>query len=140
MLNNLMFFVPLRVGTQEAGKVLVFAMLGLNPAQGLAAGLISRIRELAWAFIRARHPGSIPAFMLTSPAVTSEASPALAQFCRRTAARIGERREPDPISGPASSPFLSPFVYPFLVGQVLISPFSSTLPSRSSFFAAALRL
>ena len=51
MLNNLMFFVPLRVGTQEAGKVLVFAMLGLNPAQGLAAGLISRIRELAWAFI-----------------------------------------------------------------------------------------
>ena len=51
MLNNLMFFVPLRVGTQEAGKVLVFAMLGLDPAQGLAAGLISRLRELAWAFI-----------------------------------------------------------------------------------------
>ena len=51
MLNNLMFFVPLRVGTQEAGKVLVFAMLGLNPAQGLAAGVICRIRELTWSFI-----------------------------------------------------------------------------------------
>lgn len=50
-LNNLMFFVPLRAGTQEAGKALVFAMLGLSPAQGLAAGVIARIRELTWAFI-----------------------------------------------------------------------------------------
>jgi glycosyltransferase 2 family protein len=49
-LNNLMFFVPLRVGTQEAGKALVFAMLGLNPTQGLAAGVVCRIRELIWAF------------------------------------------------------------------------------------------
>jgi uncharacterized protein (TIRG00374 family) len=50
-LNNLMFFVPLRAGVQEAGKVLVFAMLGLEPAQGLAAGIIYRIRELTWSFI-----------------------------------------------------------------------------------------
>ena len=50
-LNNLMFFVPLRAGVQEAGKVLVFAMLGLEPAQGLAAGVIYRMRELTWAFI-----------------------------------------------------------------------------------------
>jgi glycosyltransferase 2 family protein len=50
-LNNLMFFVPLRAGVQEAGKVLVFSMLGLDPAQGLAAGVIYRIRELTWAFI-----------------------------------------------------------------------------------------
>jgi uncharacterized protein (TIRG00374 family) len=51
VLNNLMFFVPLRAGTQEAGKALVFAMLGLSPAQGLAAGVVYRIRELIWAFI-----------------------------------------------------------------------------------------
>ena len=51
VLNNLMFFVPARVGTQEAGKVLVFTMLGLAPAQGLAAAVVYRIRELAWAFI-----------------------------------------------------------------------------------------
>ena len=51
VLNNLMFFVPLRAGTQEAGKVLVFALLGLSPAQGMAAGVIYRIRELTWAFI-----------------------------------------------------------------------------------------
>jgi glycosyltransferase 2 family protein len=50
-LNNLMFFVPLRAGTQEAGKALIFAILGLNPAQGLAAGVICRIRELTWAFV-----------------------------------------------------------------------------------------
>ncbi|HEY5814102.1 MAG TPA: hypothetical protein VIT23_15780, partial [Terrimicrobiaceae bacterium] len=51
ILNQLMFFVPLRAGAQEAGKVLVFMMLGLNPAQGLAAGVLSRIRELTWAFL-----------------------------------------------------------------------------------------
>jgi glycosyltransferase 2 family protein len=51
VLSNLMFFVPLRAGTQEAGKALVFAMLGLDPAQGLAAGVVCRIRELTWAFI-----------------------------------------------------------------------------------------
>ena len=51
LLNNLMFFVPLRAGTQEAGKALAFTLLGLNPVQGLAAGVICRIRELIWAFI-----------------------------------------------------------------------------------------
>jgi uncharacterized protein (TIRG00374 family) len=69
-LNNLMFFVPLRAGTQEAGKALIFAMLGLNPAQGLAAGVICRIRELTWALIglailtrsrlSSRSSGSLP--------------------------------------------------------------------------------
>jgi len=49
--NNVFFFVPLRAGTQEAGKALVFALLGLDPARGLAAGVIYRIRELSWALI-----------------------------------------------------------------------------------------
>ena len=70
LLNNLMIFVPLRVGTQEAGKVLVFAMLGLDSAQGLAAGLISRIRELAWAFIGLAHSGPISSSYSTFSAVT----------------------------------------------------------------------
>ena len=51
VLNNLTFFVPLRAGTQEAGQALAFAMVGLSAAQGLAAGVIYRIRELTWAFI-----------------------------------------------------------------------------------------
>jgi hypothetical protein len=50
-LSNLTFFIPFRVGTQEAGKALVFAMLGLSPTQGLAAGVVCRIRELTWALI-----------------------------------------------------------------------------------------
>jgi hypothetical protein len=50
-LNNLMFLVPLRAGTQEASKALVFVVLGLSPAQGLAAGVIYRMLELTWAFV-----------------------------------------------------------------------------------------
>ena len=49
--NNLLFFVPLRVGAQEAGKALVFAMLGLGPTHGFAAGILVRIREMVWALI-----------------------------------------------------------------------------------------
>lgn len=49
--NNLLFFVPLRAGTQEAGKVLIFGLLGLDPAKGLAVGILYRIRELAWALV-----------------------------------------------------------------------------------------
>ena len=71
--NNLSFFVPLRVGAQEAGKALVFAVLGLSPTQGLAAGVVCRIRELTWAFLglailaRSRLPvQSIPTSMETS--------------------------------------------------------------------------
>lgn len=44
-----LFFVPAKAGTQEAGKVLVFTLLGLDPAQGLAVGILRRVRELAWA-------------------------------------------------------------------------------------------
>lgn len=49
--NNLLFFVPLRAGTQEAGKVLAFTIVGLSPVQGLAAGILYRIRELFWACV-----------------------------------------------------------------------------------------
>lgn len=49
--NNLLFFVPLRAGTQEGAKVLAFTLLGFSPAAGLAAGLLYRVRELAWALI-----------------------------------------------------------------------------------------
>jgi hypothetical protein len=81
VLNNLMFFVPLRAGTQEAGKALVFALLGLSPAQGLAAGVIYRIRELTWALIglailaRARLSPRSPSMPSASPARTPPRSP-----------------------------------------------------------------
>jgi hypothetical protein len=37
------------VGTQEGGKVLLFAVLGLDPARGLTVGVVRRIRELTYA-------------------------------------------------------------------------------------------
>ena len=41
--------VPAKVGTQEGGKVLLFALLGMDPARGLTVGVVRRIRELAYA-------------------------------------------------------------------------------------------
>ena len=45
----MLFFVPAKVGTQEGGKVVLFAALGLNPARGLTVGVVRRIRELVYA-------------------------------------------------------------------------------------------
>jgi hypothetical protein len=50
-LENVFFFVPLRAGTQEASKVLVFMLLGLDPIKGMAFAILSRVRELTWALI-----------------------------------------------------------------------------------------
>jgi uncharacterized membrane protein YbhN (UPF0104 family) len=49
--NALFFFVPLRAGTQEASKAVIFSLLGLDPAAGLAVGIVYRIREIVWAAI-----------------------------------------------------------------------------------------
>jgi glycosyltransferase 2 family protein len=50
-IDAMLFFVPAKVGTQEGGKVLIFTILGLDPAKGLALGLLRHIRELTWALI-----------------------------------------------------------------------------------------
>ena len=49
LIDGILFFVPAKVGTQEGGKVLLFAMLGLDPARGLTVGVVRRIRELTYA-------------------------------------------------------------------------------------------
>jgi hypothetical protein len=49
LIEAVLFFVPAKVGTQEGGKVLLFALLGLSPARGLTVGVVRRIRELAYA-------------------------------------------------------------------------------------------
>lgn len=51
VIDSLLFFVPAKAGTQEAGKVLIFTLLGLDPATGLSFGLLRRVRELTWAAI-----------------------------------------------------------------------------------------
>ena len=50
-IDAILFFVPGKVGTQEGGKVLIFTMLGLDPAQGLSFAIMRRIREMTWAAI-----------------------------------------------------------------------------------------
>jgi len=50
-IDGMLFFVPFKAGTQEGGKVLIFTLLGLDPAKGLAVGILRRIRELTWATI-----------------------------------------------------------------------------------------
>ncbi|HVM96964.1 MAG TPA: flippase-like domain-containing protein, partial [Candidatus Acidoferrales bacterium] len=50
-IDGILFFVPAKAGTQEGGKVLIFTLLGLDPAKGLALALLRRIRELTWAAV-----------------------------------------------------------------------------------------
>lgn len=51
VINAAFFFVPWQAGTQEAGKVLIFQMLGLPAPAGFALGLTRRLREMVWAGI-----------------------------------------------------------------------------------------
>jgi len=46
-----LFMVPAKIGTQEGGKVAVFAALGLPATAGFAFGVVRHLRELAWAGI-----------------------------------------------------------------------------------------
>ena len=46
--DGIVFMVPAKIGTQEGGKVAVFAALGLPPALGFAFGVVRHVRELIW--------------------------------------------------------------------------------------------
>ncbi len=43
------FMVPAKIGTQEAGKAVIFKGLGLAAETGFTVGLIRHVRELLWA-------------------------------------------------------------------------------------------
>jgi hypothetical protein len=45
------FFIPARLGAQEAGDVAVFTALGFGAPAGLAFSLVRRLREVLWAAI-----------------------------------------------------------------------------------------
>jgi hypothetical protein len=51
LIETAFFFVPAKAGTQEGGKVAIFAALGLDPALGFALGVVRRLRELTWACV-----------------------------------------------------------------------------------------
>ena len=50
LIETAFFFVPAKMGTQEGGKVAIFAALGLDAAKGFSMGFVRRLRELFWAF------------------------------------------------------------------------------------------
>lgn len=45
---NLFFFMPFNVGSKEGGLFIIFAALGLPPRLGVAAAVLSRLREISW--------------------------------------------------------------------------------------------
>jgi len=51
--DGILFMVPAKIGTQEGGKVAVFATLGLSPSLGFAFGVVRHVRELVWAALGA---------------------------------------------------------------------------------------
>ena len=48
LFDAMFFFVPMRIGAAEGGRMFVFRLLGFGAATGLTLGLVRRIRELAW--------------------------------------------------------------------------------------------
>lgn len=49
VVDAMMFMVPAKIGTQEAGKTAIFAGLGLPAELGFTVGFIRHARELIWA-------------------------------------------------------------------------------------------
>ncbi|MEO8162457.1 MAG: flippase-like domain-containing protein [Ilumatobacteraceae bacterium] len=49
MVIRLTAFVPGNLGTQEAGVVMIFSLLGFAPESALAFALLRRVRQIAWA-------------------------------------------------------------------------------------------
>jgi uncharacterized protein (TIRG00374 family) len=48
LMVNALIFIPFELGTKEGGVFLMFEWLGIVPGLGLAAALLSRMRELIW--------------------------------------------------------------------------------------------
>jgi uncharacterized protein (TIRG00374 family) len=51
LIVNFFFFMPFNVGTKEGGLYFIFHMLGLPARLGVAAAVLSRLRELSWIMI-----------------------------------------------------------------------------------------
>jgi uncharacterized membrane protein YbhN (UPF0104 family) len=51
LLANILFFMPLQIGTREAGFILSMKLLGLSPTLANTIRIVTRIRELFWMII-----------------------------------------------------------------------------------------
>ena len=67
LFDAVFFFVPMRIGAAEGGRVFVFRLLGFSASVGLTLGLVRRMRELVWTVAGlamypwlARVDGSVP--------------------------------------------------------------------------------
>ncbi len=63
LITNLFFFVPFEMGSKEGGSYAIFSLLGLAPALGTTAALLSRVREMVWMLI------GVCCVLLSRPAV-----------------------------------------------------------------------
>ncbi len=45
---NLMFFIPMEMGTREGGFAMITGLLHMRQANGVLTGLVTRVRELVW--------------------------------------------------------------------------------------------
>lgn len=48
LLANLLFFIPMQMGTREGGLAIMTNTIHMNGAYGVLAGLITRLRDLFW--------------------------------------------------------------------------------------------
>jgi len=48
LITNLLFFFPYEVGSKEGGLFLLFRLFGIPGSLGVYAGLVDRVRDLAW--------------------------------------------------------------------------------------------
>ncbi len=48
LVGNVMFVLPYELGAKEGALYLLFGLVGVNPALGVYAALVSRLRDLAW--------------------------------------------------------------------------------------------
>lgn len=51
LITNILFFMPMQLGSREGGLYLVFTSLSFTAALGVYVSLITRIRELFWIFV-----------------------------------------------------------------------------------------
>ena len=81
VVDSLMFMVPAKIGSQEAGKTAIFHGLGYPGPVGLAFGLIRHVREVLWASAgfalyavnRRRTPAHVSARSPSAPVPPSRA-------------------------------------------------------------------
>ena len=51
LIRNASFFIPLSIGAQEGGLLLIFTALGMPGSLGITVSFVRRIKELLWVFL-----------------------------------------------------------------------------------------